>query len=226
MANPADPTDEELIRHSLLGRYEAEDLKSVESIDGFTIGSDYRTSHDYLSFLNTAPNHRLTFDDVYVGRDGVYNLTIRFSNADNIEVNLNIESKQLDQSPIMSWTEVPFLVTGPSNWYSKTIPIELKKGINSIELSGTTNDLRIDFMGITHQKKRFHDPYYDVIAEDNRTEGKANQTIIFNDDLSGLSFGDAPLRLNASASSGPPITYGFTGPIDIIGDLMTIQGGG
>lgn len=182
MADPDDSKDEEFIRHSLLGRYESEDLKSVASINEFTIGSDSQTSHDYLSFLNTASNQKLTFDDVYVGVDGVYNLTIRFSNAHNTELNLNIQSQQY-ATPMTNLTDVPFTNTGISNWYTKTIPIELKAGINSIELSGTINDLRLDFIAITHENETFLDQRYNAIASDDRNGSNLTLDLIENPDF-------------------------------------------
>ncbi|MEM9160146.1 MAG: cellulase family glycosylhydrolase, partial [Verrucomicrobiota bacterium] len=168
MADPNDPTDEELIRHSLLGRYEAEDLKSVASISGFTIGSDTQTSHDYLSFQGSAPNQGLKFDDVYVGMDGVYNVSIRFSNAHATELQLDVQSQEPDSTPLTSRTAVPFAITGDSNWYAKTIPMQLKAGINTIELSGTTGDLRIDYIGVTQVDKVFLDQGYETLATDDR----------------------------------------------------------
>ncbi|MBC9866846.1 MAG: hypothetical protein F7O42_03025 [Opitutae bacterium] len=168
MADPADPTDEDLIRHSLLGRYEAEDLKSVASTSGFSMGSDIQTSHDYISFLGTAPSQELKFDNIYVGMDGIYNVTIRFSSAHTTELHLDIQSQQPDSTPLTSRTAVPFAITGASNWYAKTIPMELKAGINTIELSGTTGDLRIDFIGVTQANKVFMDQRYNVIGQDDR----------------------------------------------------------
>ncbi len=164
--NMADPTDEELIRHSLLGRYEAEDLKSVASTSGFTIGSDTQTSHDYLSFLGAAPDLALKFDDIYVGIDGVYNVTIRFSNEHATALELDTQSYQSESTPLTTLTDVPFAVTGESSWYSKTIPMELEAGINTIELSGTTGDLRIDFIGVTQANKVFLDQGFDVAGQD------------------------------------------------------------
>ncbi|MBE62678.1 MAG: hypothetical protein CMB89_10000, partial [Flammeovirgaceae bacterium] len=57
-------------------------------------------------------------------------------------------------------------------------------------------------------------------------ETKEEQTITFTDDLTGLTYGDSDITLNATASSGLDITYEFTGPVTIEGTTLQITGAG
>jgi hypothetical protein len=55
--------------------------------------------------------------------------------------------------------------------------------------------------------------------------GGAAQTITFNA-LPNVTYGAAPIALFASASSGLPITFSFTGPASLSGSTLTITGAG
>lgn len=55
---------------------------------------------------------------------------------------------------------------------------------------------------------------------------KTNQTITFNDDLSGLTYGDGAVALSGSASSMLTVSYVTTGPVSVDGNVMTITGAG
>ncbi|MGC1830772.1 MAG: MBG domain-containing protein, partial [Candidatus Acidiferrales bacterium] len=55
--------------------------------------------------------------------------------------------------------------------------------------------------------------------------GGAAQTITFNP-LSPVTYGVAPITLTATASSGLPVSYTFTGPATLSGSTLTITGAG
>jgi hypothetical protein len=58
------------------------------------------------------------------------------------------------------------------------------------------------------------------------TVGKGNQTISFGS-LGGRAFGDAPFTVNASASSGFPVSFNIvSGPANITGNSITVTGVG
>ncbi len=56
--------------------------------------------------------------------------------------------------------------------------------------------------------------------------GSTPQAITFPMVQAGLSYGSAPILLNASADSGQPITYEVTGPATVAGSTLTITGAG
>lgn len=54
---------------------------------------------------------------------------------------------------------------------------------------------------------------------------EADQSITFGE-IQGRTFGDAPIELSATASSGLPITYEVEGPATLAGNLLTFTGPG
>jgi predicted extracellular nuclease len=69
-----------------------------------------------------------------------------------------------------------------------------------------------------------HNPAPDV--DQPLTVGKANQTIAFNP-IPGATYGDAPFAINATASSGLPVSFAIvSGPATISGTTVTITGAG
>lgn len=55
---------------------------------------------------------------------------------------------------------------------------------------------------------------------------KSNQTITFDDDLSGLTYGDGTIVLTGSSTSQLDISYTTSGPISVTDETLTITGAG
>jgi len=70
------------------------------------------------------------------------------------------------------------------------------------------------------------DANYTGSASGTLTIAKADQTISF-DPISGVTYGDAPFAVNATAGSGLAVTFGIvSGPATISGNTVTITGAG
>lgn len=92
----------------------------------------------------------------------------------------------------------------------------------TITLSGTYFDVKNNFYSNTVTLA----PYSSIILLKKTGENLLNQTITFNT-IPSKTFGDQPFALNATASSGLPVTYRvLSGPATISGNFVTLTGAG
>ena len=138
-----------------------------------------------------------TFNSTYSTSNGTMNLG--GSATDNVGVVKVVWSNDRGGSGIAS---------GLASWVVTGVQLQPGQNVLTVTAYDAAGNQGIDSLTVTY------------------TPVPASQSITFNA-ISNDTFGDPPVALNATASSGLPVTYAVTsGPAAIAGNILTITGAG
>ena len=160
--NPETRTLDQYVLDPYRNRYEGEKAL-IES--GFIIEPWEGSSDDSLiSIYNGEPGNQFTLQDVYIGRSGEYDATLRYQNNGSDTVYLQITSASNNEN-----LETLVLKLPPSqdDWISATIPLQYQVGTDNkmiLRLNSNAESFHFDYLVIT--KGEYYDNLYPSQSSD------------------------------------------------------------